>query len=239
MHAINGIRSISAGRFEMKGFWLFLLLVLSFSADMYAKGEEDDAEPHRIAIGAALTSPDTYVIECSYHYMLKDWLGVGGALGRWKALYSGGYPSGKGWYIEDDDERPNNLFLRPSLVLKSPSLHFLGASFSLMAEPGIMFNIPYLSVLIKDYNGGEEKYNSVSTTRGRWIAPELKIGLGVDIGPIGIWCGYLISDLDIFSAYRHLSYNGISFKQFYPRKELMQGAFISLFCTVPWTRDIR
>ncbi len=45
------------------------------------------------------------------------------------------------------------------------------------------------------------------------------------IGRISV--GYLMSNLDIYSQMRHLSYEGISFEKFYPKRNFMQGAYLS------------
>lgn len=183
---------------------------------------------HRVTFSGSLTSSDTYSLEASYHYMLCPYVGVGGAFGYWANYFDDGWASGRNWNIDEDDNKPSNLYLRPSVILKSPALKYRSAAWSLYAEPGIMLNVPYQRVCIEHTaNWPRTHYDYVGTTKGQWLAAELRAGISLDMGPFGISAGYLISNLDIFSQYRHLSYRGQSFSDFYPSKPLMQGAFLA------------
>lgn len=42
-----------------------------------------------------------------------------------------------------------NLYLRPSVILKSPYVKFKATEWSLYAEPGGMLNVPYQRVCIE------------------------------------------------------------------------------------------
>ncbi|MCC8120342.1 MAG: hypothetical protein LIP09_16605 [Bacteroidales bacterium] len=161
--------------------------------------------------------------------MINDIVGVGGSLGYWKNYYEDGWAAGKDWAIDSEDNKPSNLYLKPSIVLKSPSLNIKGIPLALYVEPGLMLNIPYQRVWIeKTPNWPNTDYDHISTSKGQWLAGEARIGINVELGPGALCVGYFMSNLDIYSQYRHLSYQGISFKEFYPSKPFMQGAFITL-----------
>lgn len=184
---------------------------------------------HRVSATGALTSSDCYQVQFSYHYMIWRYLGVGGSVGNWQNYFQNGHAHGAGWYVDDDDNKPWNLYLRPSVVLKSPALRIKGVDLSLYAEPGVMLNIPYRRVCIEStHNSMVVDYDYISTTGGQWLAFDIHVGINVDIDPLGISLGYLMSNLDVYSQQRHLSYNGVSFRNFYPKKRFMQGAYLTL-----------
>ncbi|MDE6808921.1 MAG: hypothetical protein K2J42_02395 [Muribaculaceae bacterium] len=205
-------------------FAIFLTIGLLFCGDVHAKKHiEDDFERNRIVFNGWITY-DTYSGEVGYHYMLSNYIGVGGTLGYWRTFLSGGRASGKGWWVDEEDNDPSSLCLRPSVIIKSPKLNI----FSLYAEPGIMMSIPYQKVdveLIDHFPNNE--YKRVSTNKGQWLALDLRLGISADFDSFGITIGYLMSNLDTFSMFRHMSYDGVSFKNFYDKTSFRQGAFIS------------
>lgn len=71
------------------------------------------------------------------------------------------------------------------------------------------------------------EYKRVSTNKGQWLALDLRLGISADFDSFGITIGYLMSNLDTFSMFRHMSYDGVSFKDFYDKISFRQGAFIS------------
>ena len=189
----------------------------------------DEFSNNRFSFNGTLTSSDTYSLEMAYHYMFCQYFGLGAAFGYWKNWYEDGWASGSNWNIDEDDNKPSNLYLRPSAVLKTPCIRYKATRWSFYAEPGIQLNVPYQRVCIeKTVNAFPTDHQYISTNKGQWFAVELRLGISAEIGPCGISFGYMISNLDIYSQYRQLSYNGISFEKFYPTKPCMQGAFISL-----------
>lgn len=191
--------------------------------------EMEDKTHHRVGFNGALTSSDTWQLEFSYHYMFNKCIGLGGSAGAWEVYFEDGRASGSNWMIDGDYNKPWNLYLRPSILLKTPALRYRACSWSLFAEPGVMLNIPYQKVWIESYpNRRVVEHDYVSTTKGQWLAIDLRVGVSLDMEPCGISAGYMISNLDVYSQYRHLSYKGTSFKDFYPSKPLMQGAYLSL-----------
>lgn len=56
----------------------------------------------------------------------------------------------------------------------------------------------------------------------------MRLGVYLNLGPCGFSAGYMMSNLDVYSGYRKLSYRGLSFGQFYTEKSFMQGAYLTL-----------
>lgn len=212
------------------GFQRFYLIVLLGIITTFPIKADDEYFTHnRAAFSGTLTSSDSYSLEMSYHYMFCKFVGVGGALGYWSNYYDDGWASGSNWNIDEDDNRPSNFYLRPSVVLKSPSVRFKQTQWCLYAEPGIMLNVPYQQVSIeKTQNWTHTEYDYISTNKGQWFAIDVRLGINMDIGPCGFSAGYMMSNLDIYSQYRHLSYNCTTFEKFYPKKPFMQGAYLTL-----------
>lgn len=210
-------------------FVFLLFTVISAHASEDVDERPDEYGKNRVSINGSLTSSDSYSLEAAYHYMISPYVGLGGAFGLWENYFIDGYASGTNWHIDSDYEKPSNLYLRPSVVLKSPGLRFRGASLHAYAEPGVMLNIPYCRVGIANTTyWPETEYDYVSTTKGQWFAFDMRLGVGLDIEGCSVSLGYVISNLDIYSQYRHLSYQGISFRDFYPKKSITHGAFLSL-----------
>lgn len=206
-----------------------ILLILLINPLLLASQESEEKTHHRVGFNGALTSSDSWQLEFSYHYMFGKYIGLGGSIGWWKVYFDEGHASGSNWSVDDDYNKPENLYLRPSLLLKSPALKSGDCAWSLFAEPGIQMSIPYRRVCIESTpNWPVIDYDYVSTSKGQWLALDLRLGVSLDVGPCGISAGYMMSNLDVYSQYRHLSYKGISFKDFYPRKSFMQGGYLSL-----------
>lgn len=212
----------------MKGCILRLFCLVVFLFSIMPVQAEEEALKNRVALSGLLTSSDSWQIEFSYHYMFNKYIGLGGSFGLWKVYYEEGWASGSNWNIDEDDNKPWNFYIRPSILLKTPSLKYRACSWSIFAEPGLMINIPYQRVCIESTpNWPTIEYNYISTSKGQWLSLDLRIGISLDVGPCGISAGYMMSNHDVYSQYRHLSYNGISFEKFYPKKPFMQGAYLS------------
>lgn len=208
---------------------LFLLTAPFNTFPKTNESHEEERLRHHVAVSGTLSSSDTYSIEGEYHFMLMKYLGIGGAIGYWSNYFDDGKASGPGWSVSDDFNKPSNLYLRPSLILKSPGLKYKETTWSLFAEPGIMLNIPYRRVEIESTRRGPwVEYDYISTNEGQWLALELRLGINIDIDQLSFSAGYFMSNLDIYSQYRHLSYRGVSFKDYYPDKPFMQGGYLTI-----------
>lgn len=216
----------SIERFCLIGLFILLMTIPALAQN---KNEDNFEFSHnRVSFSAMLTSSDSYQLEASYHYMLNHYIGLGGAFGYWSVWYEDGWAAEKDWEIESDDNKPYNLYLRPSVVLKTPTLKIKMVDIGMYAEPGMMINIPYASVNIRQYTYWPD-YNlkHTSTSRGQWFAVDLRLGVFVNFGSCGFSAGYTMSNFDVYSQYRHLSYQGIPFSKYYSKKSFMQGAFLT------------
>ena len=215
----------------MKKFGALIAVFVS-ACSIYAGNKEEtnfDFTHNRVSITGMLTSACSWQLELGYHYMFNHYIGIGGAIGGWEVYYEEGFPSGSNWQIESDDNKPWNIYLHPSVILKTPALKIGQVDLGLFAEPGIMMNIPYAQVWIRqDTHWPEYDDKRVSTSAGQWCAMDLRAGVYVNIGPCGFNAGYLMSNFDVYSQYRHLSYNGVPFSKFYPKKSFLQGAYLTL-----------
>ncbi|MDE6240149.1 MAG: hypothetical protein K2M54_09235 [Muribaculaceae bacterium] len=213
----------------MKRFLLFIpfMMIIALSASAY--DGETNFTHNRATFSGMLTSSDCWQLEISYHYMFCKYLGIGGGAGILKNYFVDGYASGRDWNIDSDDEKPQHLYLHPSIVLRSPSLHIKQTRWGLYAEPGAILTIPYTNVSIRQYNHWPAwDLTHASTKHGQWFGTDIRLGLYIDIGPGSISFGYTWSNFDIYSQYRHLSYRGTSFSEFYPSKPSMHGAILSI-----------
>ena len=71
-----------------------------------------------------------------------------------------------------------NLYLRPSVVLKSPCVKFKATEWSLYAEPEGMLNVPYQRVCIeKTQNPMLTDYDYISTNKDQWLAIDVRLGI--------------------------------------------------------------
>lgn len=138
----------------MKRIGLLLFAIISVSHSFAKTENEDNFEftRNRASISDMLTSSDSWLLEAAYHYMLNKYIGLGGSIGVWKVYFEEGFASGKDWNIDNEDSKQFNVFLRPSIVLKSPALRLKQINIGLYAEPGMMLNIPYTHVSIMQYS---------------------------------------------------------------------------------------
>ena len=207
---------------------LCLAVCCALCAEMKAEEKTEEKTHNRFGMNGALTSSSSWLLEFSYHYMFNNYIGLGGSAGTWKVYFEEGWASGKNWSIDDDYNKPWNVYIRPSVILRTPSIKYRACSWSLFVEPGVMLNVPYQRVCINTtphWPAIEPKF--ISTTKGQWLAVDLRVGVNLDYGPCSFSAGYLRSNLDVYSQRRHLSYNGISFEEFYPAKPTMRGAYLS------------
>ena len=212
----------------------FGLLLLAFVMCVGLRAQEEmsndqDFTHNRGGVAGLLTSSDSWQAEFSYHYMFGPLIGIGGSVGAWRVYMEEGWASGKDWEIESDDNKPSNVYLRPSLMLMTPAVRIKSVGVGLFLEPGLMLNLPYREVRIRqDLRWPDYEYRTANTTGGQWFAVDIRTGVFVKIGSGMISAGYMMSDFDVYGQQRHLSYRGQSFKDFYPRKPFMQGAYLSL-----------
>ena len=61
---------------------------------------------------------------------------------------------------------------------------------------------------------------------------DCRVGLDVRVWRLEITAGYLISDFDIYEIAHNIEFDGKRFGEFYPKKKLIQGAYLSLTCII-------
>lgn len=186
---------------------------------------------NRRSLNGTLTSSCSWQLEIGYHYMFCRFVGAGASVGLWKVYFEEGHAYGEDWEVDWEYNKPENFYLRPSLILKTPAIKIKSVDLGLYAEPGVMLNVPYAQVWV-DQKIDWYRYDSkrVGTTGGQWLAADLRAGVYLNIGPCGLSAGYMMSNHDVYSQYRSMSYRGVSFKRFYPQKPFMQGAYLTLSC---------
>lgn len=203
---------------------------LATSVNAAAATDENDAPTHHeVGLTGELTSGDTWQLEASYHWFPIKYVGVGASFGLWRQTGYDGLPATNEWRINEDDSKVGNVFLMPSLLLKSPAIiKTADVSLGLMAEPGFMMNMPSAKVAIDKIEGTNvyTNYDRVSSNSGRWCAFSLRIGAYAAFDNITISLGYAYSSLDIYGMRRNMVYNGTRFSDFYPKRKNMGGAFL-------------
>lgn len=186
-------------------------------------------DKNHISLTGILNTADAWQLEFTYHRMLCPYVGIGGSIGVWRQTAYNGYPSGNGWYIDPDDEKARNLYLQPSLLLRTPSLVKLtDVDFLLFAEPGFMMNIPYDRVSIITTGQHSQGYDEVSSSSGKWCAFSLKLGVTAKFDRVELSAGYLFSTLDACGLRREISYRDRDFSEFYDVCDGVHGAFLSV-----------
>lgn len=193
--------------------------------------------PHRTAVTVGINTNEAWESEFSYHYMALPYLGFGGGIGFYKEFEGERYLWGEAWdemaspWISDED-KIGNIYIRPSIVLYSPSIKFRRDNrLCLMFEPGLQMILPHSSVDIDYYDSAtlqRTKSKSISSWRGDWCFWNFRGSINYTHRQFSLAMGYGISNLDIYSIRRHLKFQGHSLKEFYPSKELTHSLFLTL-----------
>ena len=140
------------------------------------KASNFEFSTNRGSFSGTLTSSCSWQLEAGYHYMLCRYVGVGGAVGLWKVYFEEGRAHGEDWEVDwdDDNNTPENFYLRPSLILKTPAIKIKSVDLGLYAEPGVMLNVPYAQVWVSQ-KIDRHRYESkrVWTNGGQWFAADL------------------------------------------------------------------
>lgn len=209
-----------------------LMSLLTLTANATNLPEKEKPSHHRVGATGALAN-NTWQWEFSYHYMFCPYIGIGTGIGMWGQIASEGYPSGKDWSINDYYEGTKNGYLRPSIVLRSPILlKTKQLDCGLFAEPGLMMSLPEVNVQIDlYYQDYPVEHRFISSSKGQWGAIDCRMGVYLNVEHVDITLGWFLSGHDIYSYRRNLEYAGEKFNQFYPKKQLWQGAFLTLSYT--------
>lgn len=217
-------------RMNLRILLLTLTLLLFFQSHANHNTDKEDIRPHFTSASAELFSVDTWKLEASYHWFPIKYIGIGGGLGVWKQYTENGVPCTKEWSVDDNSNKMCNVYLMPSLLLKSPSfVKSESVQLGLMNETGFMMNIPYRKVEVeKRTSFNKFVYDEVSCHKGRWHAFNVRTGVYLNIDAFSIFLGYVFSNLDIYGMHRNMQYQGVQFNQFYPKRKNTNGAFMMI-----------
>lgn len=213
-------------------YFIFLFFLHSCT---YAQSTENKLQ---IAVTAGLDSNYAYDVEFSSHYLLLPYLGVGGGIGYFNQWYSDYLPSGEipngqwnSWALSKSDEKIGKVYLRPSILLRTPTLLKQGkCNIFFQVEPGMQLLIPYTRLDIDYVNSNtyDSKSEYKSTSKGEWCFWNFKSSINLKVGDMSIGLGYGISNLDIYASRRNIYVEGTSLGTFYPKKSLTHSYFINL-----------
>ena len=185
---------------------------------------------HQVELGGMAVSR-AWLVDVAYHYKLNQYVGVGGSMGVWGNLISNEGAHGNGWDMRYKTNNPGNVFLRPSVSVFSPMLLCTGGiEWKLYAEPGVILQVPYgrANVYTYDAQGVIMAEREVTSSCGKWVMPDCRLGVTMQADNVDISFGYYVSALDVYSEYRSMTFNGERFGNTLPKHDLQQGAFVSL-----------
>lgn len=213
----------------MKKKILLIAITMFFSFCTFASNTN---YRHRIAIGGALSTNETWKAEVSYHYMFSSYYGIGASLGHWSQFMGDIYLSGNGWHIEEDDEKVANYYMCPSIHVETPSLIKSNSlRMAMFVEPGCLISIPIENVCIKELeNTYTYKYKYIKGKNPNFLDLQIKAGVALRFkSSCEIALGYTYSTMDIYSTRRKLKYKGNQIGDCYPAAKKMHEAVL-LFC---------
>lgn len=215
----------------MKYVFLIFLALLPL-----ANGEARGYDRHESAISVGLDNNDAYEFEISYRYFLMRYVAIGVGVGYYQQYDHDNVPSGTldedkwtSWRLADDDIEIKKAFLAPSVTLRTPTLLSISkVRLSLEGEVGLQMQIPTDIVNI-DYDN-VQTYDSKSsvklTGKGKWCFWEIKGLFRVGFPRFSLSFGYAYSNLDIYTNYRRMKVEGVSFSSFYPKKNATHSYFL-------------
>lgn len=225
---------------------------LSVNAQTTNKGYRDQV---RLTIGVA--SNHAIDAEISYHHMFLPYVGIGGGIGLMGQYDYNKTPFGEiassnstraFWGLDKDQRKIVRPYLRPSLILRTPTLIKMGKErdfrLRLEIEPGVQLTVPYTRTRINyvwypqqggsypaigdDYDDIPLQTENYSSRRGTWCFWNLKNSITVSNDHVSFSLGYSISNFDIYSIRRNIVVEGVSFHQFYPKKEYTHCVFAGI-----------
>lgn len=193
---------------------------------------------HTLAISGGLMTNEAYDLRATYYYYFTPHVGVGGSFGYYGQWYSDGIYEERrrdGLYqgtfsVSPHDNRSSNAYLAPSLSLQTPTLLRLGKMrIKSQNEIGLMLQLPLQTMSINRTDS--HLWSSTSDVKlrlsGTWLFWQLRTSIEAHWNNHYASIGYGLSDFDIYSSRRGITYAGVSFNQFYPKKSLTHSIHIS------------
>lgn len=210
--------------------FLVLMVIISAKAEEIYKNE--------VGVSVGLDTNDAYELEASYRYFLTQNVAIGAGVGFYQQYFCDEVPSGDlndgkwtSWRMADDDVKIKKFFLEPTVTLRTPALLIIGkARLCLEGEAGLKMQIPTDMVSVDYYNSqtNDAKSSVKFIGRGRWCFWETKALFRLGFPKISLSLGYAFSNLDIYTNYRRMTVEHVSFASFYPKKKQTQTFFLKL-----------
>ncbi len=219
-----------AGQIRLSCIVFFMAMIAS-QATASTENPDEPHRHHRIGVTGEIKSNVIWQLEASYHWFPFKYMGMGASVGIWKEIGSDKGPATNQWRINENSKNATSFFLMPSVVIQTPALIKTDeVSIGLMAEPGVMMNVPYDKVFIEEINevGIPVADSKVSYNKGKWFAFSFRVGAYASFGNVNISLGYVHSDLDIYAMRRNMQYRNVKFKNFYPEPKNIGGLYIGL-----------
>ncbi len=220
----------------MKKTFLLILSLLSITLSAQVdKGPDIEIK--------AMTKGDVYQCDLEANFNFFKYLSIGLGLGgqsNFKQSYGGYLPNNKSveWDVDDDDEKMDNITLRPSFRLRTPYLKIAKNQMAFYTTPGLIiypfsgdqvdirFTKPNPNKLYQ-YESWIKSYNTpYLPIRLYW---EIQYGIEYRIDDYAFIGGYETSNQDFYTSRRKLTFEGVVFNKKLPdRRSQMQGVFIGL-----------
>ena len=211
-----------------KGIMLLLILVLAVKCENNALGQIRQGS-QSISCSLGYVSDETYSFILDYKYYLRPFFGVGGGIilntqpGNSIQPHGDLYSEGKklAWKSETKVTNPGGFI---SIVGEFPVI-IRERGIMLEFEPAWLLMLPRTSSIVELQNvntGVRAGSDRLSVAGGQWNAWLLRSGLSFRLGDrLMLSLSYSITNLDSYSTYRLLEYEGKCFNDFYPEKELL------------------
>ena len=150
---------------------------------------------HEISMSAGIMTNQAYDTRLTYQYYLNKSIGVGASFGYYKQWYANHIPQSElhheewdSWRLSEKDYKPQNIYLEPTLSIKSPTIAQVGSwTFKLGVDIGVMFQLPFTLVSVKYINTTTQKSHQKAYTQA------------ICSGAFGIYALLLGSKVIIFS----------------------------------------
>ncbi len=197
-----------------------------------------DLQRNELSFSGGLVTNQVYECRLSYNYNIFSFAGLGMSLGYNKQWHANIVPEGSStskdwssWRISDKDKKVINLFIEPTMTLRTPAILRIGnCSLRLNAESGCMIRLPLTLVSIDYLNSQnqQKKSETKSTVGGRIFFGTFRASAELHIQDVYIAVGYGISDWDMFAGYRNVKVADISLDKFYPRRQVSHSVFVKI-----------
>lgn len=170
---------------------LFLIILSHFAIlSCFAQ----DAIRGVLSVGTGITMNDTYFYETGVHYMLLEYIGIGGCIGYWKQFSSNGLLS-KVDGTEDDNNLLMRPYLKPSVIAFTPPLlKTERMELSIGAEGSCMMNAKFNRTILFL---GTPQGDIYKTYRSRAVSWGGNLSLQAKFQHVSLGLGYSLSTLGL------------------------------------------